>query len=88
MAKKRLTGRQLTAWMFPGGEEVSIDAWETVLDNREHGCRIRVRKAMHFNHRPVVVNCSDGYSDGFMFVPAAVEAVREHFGGAPPSWRR
>jgi len=60
----------------PGWRLLSEDAKETVYANQGEGCVIRVRHQHHFRHRPVILECGNGYTADFKFVREALDAVK------------
>ena len=60
----------------PGWRVIRQDAKETHYANQTEGCLIRVRHQAHFAHRPVILECENGFTADFQWVPEAVQAIK------------
>ena len=73
---RRIRDRKgLHGFLLPGWMTISDSPTRKVIANHDLGCAITTRLGSAYAHRPVILECSDGYVADFRFVPEAVAAA-------------
>jgi len=79
LAGKKL--KDLGDVLHPGWKIIQESPKETVYSNPSLGCIIRVRHQSHFAHRPIILECSNGYTDDFKWFNDAAKAAESYAKG-------